>query len=64
MQAMTHFGEFNLSGAEDGSDLARSFARLMCQLNHPSMAGRPLDLSAYLKDFLGRESEPLSRRSW
>jgi hypothetical protein len=64
MNATTYYGEFKLSGAEEGSDLARSFARLMCQLNHPSMAGRPLDLSAYLKDFLGRESEPLTRRSW
>ena len=64
MHATTHYGEFNLTESENGSDLARSFARLMCQLNHPSMAGRPLDLSAFLKDFLGRESEPLTRRSW
>lgn len=64
MKATTYYGEFNLSGAEHGSDLARSLARLMCQLSHPSMAGRPLDLSAYLKEFLGRESEPLTRRSW
>jgi hypothetical protein len=64
MHATTYFGEFKLAAAKEASDLAQSLARLLCRLNHPSIAGRSLDLSDYLKDFLGQESEPLSRQSW
>lgn len=46
---VTHYGEFNLSGVEEGSELARTLKRLLCQMNHPSMRGRTLDLPAYLK---------------
>ena len=61
MHATTYYGEFNDRDPKEGSELAEAFARMLCQLNHPSMTGRTLDVSAYLKDFIGREALPLRR---
>jgi hypothetical protein len=58
MHATTCYGEFNLCDIEKGSELAKAFERMLCQLNHPSMTGRTLDVSAYMKDFIGREGLP------
>lgn len=59
MHPTTYYGEFDRCDPEEGSELAKCFARMLCQLNHPSMTGRTLDVSAYLKDFFGPESLPL-----
>lgn len=48
MHAVTHIAEFNLPHIDEGSDLARTLERLRCQMNHPCMQGRMLDLSALL----------------
>ncbi|MEX2552422.1 MAG: hypothetical protein WD627_05425 [Actinomycetota bacterium] len=56
MQATTYYGEFNQCDPAEGSELAKAFARMLCRLNHPSMAGRTLEASAYLKDFIGAEA--------
>lgn len=64
MHAVTYYGEFNMSATNEVSELARTLARMMCQLNHPSMVGRPLNLSAHLEPFVGRERECASRLSW
>jgi hypothetical protein len=58
MHATTYYGEFHLCDTEEGSELAKAFARMFCQLNHPSMTGRTLDVSAYLKEFIGKEGLP------
>jgi len=62
MFATTHYGEFNHCEPEEGSELAKAFKRVLCQLNHPSMAGRTLDVSPYLKDLLGREAPLAGKR--
>lgn len=64
MQATTHYGEFNHYHPEEGSELAKAFARMMCRLNHPSMASRTLDEPAYLKDLIARKAPlvPKERR--
>lgn len=61
MHAVTHFGEFNFSKVNDSSDVARTLQRLLCQMNHPSMKGRTLDLSALIRQELlglGTNAQP------
>lgn len=48
MNAETALAELKLSDIDARSDLARTLERLVCQMNHPSMRGRVLNLPALL----------------
>ena len=62
MKTTTYYGEFSFDTGGGRSELAIKLARMLCQLNHPSMTGRTVDLSEYLEPFAGRERP--TRLSW